>query len=1185
MKPDNKAPSTDSWILVESVQTGLQELAQFVAESLQKQAVVSIWKHGHGASQQIIPNASANLTSASMQALERWLNEAMIPPPGASTGSSVTAYPIWVQTDKRQGFWTGFCLSGPEVEDYWGILFWDDSETSETARLKRSPDLERLAPMLNSYRLLQRKSKELEISDQRHQETEKALRDSEAFYHSLVETLPQNIFRKDLEGRFTFVNDSFCDSLEQSRESLIGKTDFDFFPLNLAQKYGKDDERVIRSGKAYDTVEAHHTKSGDSYVQVIKTPLYDANGEVVGIQGIFWDVTERKKVEEALAYERDLLRALLDYMPDSLYFKDKESRFIRVSKSLAKRLGLKTAKQAEGKTDFDFFDAKHAQPAFDAEKKIVETGQPALDLVEKEVTRDGRESYVLTNKVPFRDKHGAIIGTFGISKDITDLIEAEHELKRARDYALQSAQMKSEFVANMSHEIRTPMNGVIGITELLLETELDETQRDFSETIRASAESLLRLISDILDFSKLEAGKLTFEAIGFPVREIIEEVTELLANRAQAKGVELISWIDLNIPDRLVGDPTRIRQVLLNLVGNAIKFTEKGEVALHVYAKPDSAGPNAFCFEVKDTGIGIPIKKQNRLFNAFVQADSSTTRKYGGSGLGLVISKQLAEGMGGDITFESREGSGSTFRLNLTLREENPSEAPETETELPTPISRISSLHRAAILVSNDSLRKFLTSYLEALSVETFQLQSKSELENLWNTDGSASGLESEPNLIIIDVDDLTTDPMDQSWIIDFAQKFTESRVQIIGLTSLEKYLHQGRMKSTPNLHCFPKPIRWRRLARFMNQILNPETAVKAIPSSELDSVRRRSKVLNYSDPKTGSTQGLDDEAYFKETILEDSGSYSSSNIRDITLDLNGLDILVAEDNPVNQMVTTGQLEQLGHRCQLAMNGKEVLAALERQKFDLVFMDCHMPVMDGYETTQTIRAQEKEKSSQRRLPIVALTANAMEEDRQRCLTVGMDYYLSKPTRREQLKHLLEYFQSEGQFPDSEITDNQDLLIDPTALQNPEMSAAPDSYTNTAQEEEDKKSEAPTLNPGPLQNFANAGNPFSLGLAYQLVDTYERDSSKTIESLAQAILEKDVTKIKKLSHTLKGSSRNIGAERMGDLAEHLEDAISTEGAEVLINSVVRGIHAEFDQVKKSLQQLKSTFPPLKEGKDG
>lgn len=1181
MKSDSKAVSTDSWILVESVQTGLQELAQFVAESLQKRAVVSIWKHGHGASQQIIPNKNANLTTASMQALEKWLNDAIIPPPGASTGSHVTAYPTWVQTKDHQGSWTGFCLSGPEVEDYWGILFWDESPKNAPASFQRCLDLERLAPMLNAYRLLQRKTRELELSDQKHQETEKALRDSEAFYHSLVETLPQNIFRKDLQGRFTFVNDSFCDSLEQSRESLIGKTDFDFFPLNLAQKYGKDDERVIRSGKPYDTVEAHHTKSGDSYVQVSKTPLYDANGEVVGIQGIFWDVTERKKVEEALAYERDLLRALLDYMPDSLYFKDKESRFIRVSKSLANRLGLKSPKQAEGKTDFDFFDAKHAQPAFDAEQRIVETGQPVLGIVENEVTRDGKKSYVLTNKVPFRDKHGAIIGTFGISKDITDLIEAEHELKRARDYALQSAQMKSEFVANMSHEIRTPMNGVIGITELLLETELDQTQRDFSETIRASAESLLRLISDILDFSKLEAGKQTFENIGFTLREVIEEVTELLANRAQAKGVELISWVDLDIPDRLVGDPTRIRQVLLNLVGNAIKFTEKGEVALLVYLNPDSAGLNTICFEVKDTGIGIPIKKQNRLFNAFVQADSSTTRKYGGSGLGLVISKQLAEGMGGDITFESREGAGSTFRLNLTLRTESPAKSKEAQPELTPQISEISSLHLAAVLVSNESLRKYLSSYLEAMSVKTVQLHSKSALENLWNQDASASELSSVPNLIIMDVDDLTADPMDQSWIIDFAQKFVESKVQIIGLTSLEKYLHQGRMKSTPNLHCFPKPIRWRRLAGFMNQILNPETGDKTAPSAEID-----------SSLKTESVQGLDYSAYSREIQREDSENtpYSSSKLGEISLDLDSLDILVAEDNPVNQMVTTGQLEQLGHRCQLAMNGKEALAALERQKFDMMFMDCHMPVMDGYETTQTIRDKEKEKPSTRRLPIVALTANAMEEDRQKCLSVGMDYYLSKPTRREQLKHLLDYFQSEGHFPDSDYHADEDLLTHPTGFQKPEtiidseksglpMVSAPALTTTTDPTGEPAP---PTLNPGPLKTFANAGNPFSLKLAYQLVETYERDASKNIEALAQAIQEMDTTRIKKLSHTLKGSSRNIGAERMGELAEHLEENTSTEPDTIKIQDTMREIHAELDQVKMRLQQLKSTFPALEDG---
>ncbi len=1174
MKSNNVQPSTESWTLVEQVQTGLQELASYAAETLGKKAVVSIWKQGHGASQQIIPNCNDSIASESIQVLETWLNQTVVPPPWASTGSSVTPYPTWVEGNDRKGLWTGFCLSGPEVEDYWGILFWNEAPVRSPANSERCLELERLAPMLNTYRLLQRKTKELAESDQRHQETEKALRDSEAFYHSLVETLPQNIFRKDLEGHFTFVNDSFCESLEQSRENVLGKTDCDFFPENLAQKYCKDDERVIRSGKPYDTVEAHHSKTGDIYVQVIKTPLYDANSEVVGIQGIFWDVTERKKVEEALAYERDLLRALLDYMPDSLYFKDKESRFIRVSKSLARRLGLKSAKMAEGKTDFDFFDAIHAQPAFDAEQKILQTGEPALDLLEKEVTRDGRESYVLTNKVPFRDKHGTIIGTFGISKDITDLIEAEHELKRARDFAIQSARMKSEFVANMSHEIRTPMNGVIGITELLLETELDNTQRDFSETIRGSAESLLSLIDDILDFSKLEAGKLVFENIPFKPQEVVEDIAELLAKRAQTKGVELLSWTDLSIPCRLNGDPNRIRQILLNLVGNAVKFTESGEVALEVYSVQTSGETQTLCFEVRDTGIGIPENKQSRLFNAFVQADSSTTRKYGGSGLGLVISKQLAEGMGGDITFESAYGKGSTFRLTLTLGCLNSS--PDSESaKVPDWLHAPNNLKNVSVLVSNPSLAEYLSQFLQAMKAEVHCLESLDHLTRFINNFNKD---ETVPELIILDIDELSPDQRQLQRAKEIAELTEPHRIPVICLTSLESFLHQGRFKTSANLHCLPKPVRWRRLNTFIDQIINSTTDSGRLITSQDD---------NWPEENEKSSLDPFYTSYSKEVIQEGPGPkpYKPTSQVAVPECQSSLDILVAEDNPVNQMVTNGQLEQLGHRCQLVLNGQEALEALERQTFDLIFMDCHMPVMDGYETTRAIRRLEASHPDRKKITIIALTANAMEEDRQKCLSVGMDYYLSKPTRREQLKELLDHFQIEGTLPGSDgfSANSEKAVVESDILNDPAPTSHPDTQLVDNHQTTDTQPisiEYPTLNTGPLLNFSEADNPFSLNLAYQLVESYLRDSAKTISALDEAVLGKDIQEIRRLAHSLKGSSRNIGAEKIGFFAEALEDQTDStnDDAEFGMRDIVREIHAEFDQVKAALEKLKSSFPP-------
>src|SRR5437867_2969709 len=502
---------------------------------------------------------------------------------------------------------------------------------------------------------------------------EQAVRDSEVLYHSLVESLPQNIFRKDRAGRFTFGNARFCAELRRPLEEIIGKTDFDLFPKELAEKYQRDDQRVMETGAPFDAVEEHRTPDrGKIYVQVIKTPLYDASGNVLGIQGMFWDVTERKKMEVALAYERDLLRALLDNIPDNIYFKDTQSRFVKVGQALARKFGLQDPEEAVGKTDFDFFTAEHAQAAYEDEQFIGRTGQPIIGKMEKETWHDGRVTWGLTTKMPFRDKDGKIIGTFGVTKDITQLKETERELAEARDVALESARLKSEFLANMSHEIRTPMNGIIGMTGLLMDTDLSDDQRDFAETIRSSADALLTIINDVLDFSKIEAGKLSIESISFDLRDIVESTVELLAERAEVKAIELASWVLDDVPRHLRGDPGRLRQVLTNLVGNAIKFTEHGEVVVRVTKENETEERVTIRCAVTDTGIGIPGEAQDKLFQAFTQADGSLTRRYGGTGLGLAISKQLVELMGGRIGMESTPGAGSTFWFVLPLEKQPP---------------------------------------------------------------------------------------------------------------------------------------------------------------------------------------------------------------------------------------------------------------------------------------------------------------------------------------------------------------------------------------------------------------------------------------------------------------------------------------------------------------------------------
>src|SRR3984893_2722199 len=380
----------------------------------------------------------------------------------------------------------------------------------------------------------------------------------------------------------------------------------------------------------------------------------------------------------SLHSERHLLSTLMDNLPDNIYFKDRESRFLVVNRAMVTWTGFKDQSEMIGKTDHDLFAEEHADAALADEQKIIATGQPLIGVEEKETWPDGHETWVSTSKVPWRDASGDVIGTLGSSRDITTRKLAEQNLKLAMQAAEKAGRAKSEFLANMSHEIRTPMNGVIGMTDLLLSTELNPQQREFAETIRTSGEALLTIINDILDFSKIEAGKLTFEILDFDLIEIVESVLELLAESAQGKGIELADVIPPDMPTQLRGDPGRLQQVLANLISNAIKFTERGEIVIRVSKVSETETHAAVRFDVRDTGIGILPDAQALLFQAFSQVDSSTTRNYGFSGLRLAISKQLATIMGGQIGVHSVAGQGSTFWFTALLAKQAPdARAPE----------------------------------------------------------------------------------------------------------------------------------------------------------------------------------------------------------------------------------------------------------------------------------------------------------------------------------------------------------------------------------------------------------------------------------------------------------------------------------------------------------------------------
>jgi len=787
---------------------------------------------------------------------------------------------------------------------------------------------------------------------------------SEAMTLTLLNTLSDAVYATDLQGRLTFMNASAERKLRYREADMMGqliheKIQYKQLDGQLFSPEESPHFKVIQAGEPVDG-ESHFITQDGQFIPVNyrASPIVIEHA-TVGALVSFQDISERQKNELFIRLTQERLNLAVSASKLALWDWDINKNVLYLSDQWSLIMG---GEKKEQFTSDNFLLKRMNQEDFESVRSnLVEVlkGQSDYFSADFRIQKyNGDVAWIQANgKVVDRDLAGRAFRMMGTTRDITERKEAEEFLRQAKESAEQSTRIKSDFLANMSHEIRTPMNGIMGMTELVLDTDLTHEQREFIELVQSSADSLLNVVNDILDFSKIESGKMEIETIAFSLEDVLRNTLRTMAIKAHKKNLELLLNIDNNIPDQLLGDPGRLRQIIVNLVGNAIKFTEAGEIEVSVtqVAKAKD-GPIEICFCVRDTGIGIPKNKLKLIFDSFSQADTSTTRKFGGTGLGLTISSQLLQLMGGsEILVESEERRGSSFSFTLSMD-----------------------------VVKEDVVEKFhQTGQISGMPILVVD-DNKTHLQQINQT---LERWKMVPTLV---------SSVEQGFI-EIEAAYRRGKPYAIALVDSQM----------PGMDGFDLAQKLKNNSKFACPMIMMMTtdnqAVHTARCQELGITSHVMKPIVKSELLNAILLALGGIEKIQPTVTKKIVSKSE----------NALQILLVEDNHVNQILAIRLLEKLGHQVTLAQHGEEAVKQWQMGQFDVILMDVDMPIMNGYEATQKIREEEQVRGGH--IPIIAMTAHAMAGDQEECLRHQMDAYISKPIDTKALIQRLDVLAKE-KFP-------------------------------------------------------------------------------------------------------------------------------------------------------------------------